>query len=386
MTTQTQRPPSADTFYDAIAGRLGPGDVARHRPVEIATAIPCAAWQVVHGTTDTLGRPTAVSGTVIVPEQPWRGGGPRPIVSYGVGVHGLGRDAAPSHLLCTGEEGEIVLLDQALARGWAVAVSDGEGLGLPGPHTYGAGRAGGRAMLDVVRAASTVVPEITPRSPVLLWGYSEGGRNAAWAAELQPEHAPELDLVAVAAGGVPADLYETARTIDGGPYSGLNLAVLIGLARAYADAEPGLEAILSPAGRAAAAEAATLDVVGLVLGFPEPLATWTRRAEPWDDPTWRRLLAGERLGQQAPAVATYLYHSSSDEIVDVALARGLAAAYEEQGCDVTWTEVPETNHLAAAHLGAPAAVSWLDRQLSRYASRAASAAMSSGPVPQQPPT
>ena len=37
---------------------------------------------------------------------------------------------------------------------------------------------------------------------MLLWGYSEGGRNAAWAAELQPTYASELPLVAVAAGGV----------------------------------------------------------------------------------------------------------------------------------------------------------------------------------------
>ena len=176
------------------------------------------------------------------------------MLSYGVGVHGLGRDAAPSHLLRSGQEAELPLIERALAHGWAVAVSDGEGLGLPGPHTYGAGRAGGHALLDVARAAVRLVPELTPDSPVLLWGYSEGGRNAAWAAELQPTYAAELPLVGVAAGGVPADLYQTARAIDGGPYSGLNLAVLVGLAHAYDD--PQLWSILylggparSPGGR-----------------------------------------------------------------------------------------------------------------------------------------
>ncbi|WP_243060737.1 lipase family protein [Nocardioides sp. SR21] len=363
MPLDNHRPPSADPFYDAVASPAAPGRPVRIRPVPVSTGVPAAAWQVVHGSTDTLGHPNAVSGTVIVPEAPWTGPGPRPVVGYGAGVHGLGRDAAPSHLLRTETESEVVLVDLALARGWAIAFSDGEGLGLPGPHTYGAGRAGGQAMLDLVRAAHLVAPELDPQAPVLLWGYSEGGRNAAWAAELHPAYAPGLPLVAVAAGGVPADLYETARTIDGGPYSGLNLAVLVGLARAYERSVPELPSILSPAGRAAAAEAATLDVVGLVLGFPEPLATWTRRSAPWDDPTWRRVLAAECLGQRAPAVATYLYHAAGDEIVLPELARRLAHTYEAAGREVTWAEVPAGNHLAGAHLGAGAALDWLADQL-----------------------
>ena len=189
--------PSTDRFYRDLATTWRPGELARVRRVEIRTAAPAYAWQVVHGSTDTLGRRNAVSGTVLCPRATWSGPGARPIVTYGVGVHGLGRDAAPSHLLRTDSEFELPLVERALDRGWAVAVSDGEGLGMRGPHTYGAGRAGGHALLDVARAAVRVVPELTPDSPVLLWGYSEGGRNAAWAAELQPTYARELPLVAL---------------------------------------------------------------------------------------------------------------------------------------------------------------------------------------------
>ena len=358
------RPPSRDRFY----GYLGPapecGQVLRARVVEVPTSVPAYAWQVVHGSTDTLGRPNAVSGTVLRPRAAWPGPGPRPVLSYGVGVHGLGRDAAPSHLLRSGQEAELPLIERALAQGWAVAVSDGEGLGLPGPHTYGAGRAGGHALLDVARAALRLVPELSPESPVLLWGYSEGGRNAAWAAELQPTYAAELALVGVAAGGVPADLYRTALAIDGGPYSGLNLAVLVGLANAYDD--PELWSILSSEGLRAAREAETQDVVGLVLGFPEPLATWTRRDDPWDDPAWRRVLDRERNGAQAPDVPAYLYHVMDDEIVPSQLGRDLARLYRLRGGDVTWVEVAAPDHLSGAHQAADAAVAWLDERLAEH--------------------
>jgi pimeloyl-ACP methyl ester carboxylesterase len=199
---------------------------------------------------------------------------------------------------------------------------------------------------------------------VLLWGYSEGGRNAAWAAELQPTYAAELPLLGVAAGGVPADLYQTALAIDGGPFSGLNLAVLVGLANAYDD--PELWSILSSEGLRAAREAETQDVVGLVLGFPEPLATWTRRSDPWDDPAWRLVLDRERNGAQAPTVPAYLYHVTDDEIVPAQVGRDLARLYRLRGGDVTWVEVRAPDHLSGAHRAAGAAVVWLVERLAEH--------------------
>ena len=47
----------------------------------------------------------------------------------------------------------MLFIKAALDRGWAVAVSDYEGLGTPGQHTYVVGRSEGRAVLDMARAA-----------------------------------------------------------------------------------------------------------------------------------------------------------------------------------------------------------------------------------------
>ena len=349
-------PPSVDPFYAPVAaGR--PGSLLRARRVDVPTVGPSAAWQVVYGSTGARGQPITVSGTVIRPNAPWSGPGPRPVLSFGVGVHGLGRDSAPSYLFRLGTEAEIPLIDLALSRGWTVAVSDGDGLGMAGPHTYGAGRPGGHALLDIVRAAVHCGADVAPDSPVLIWGYSEGGRCAAWAAELQPTYAPDLRVVGVAAGGVPSDLRAVAKAIDGGPFSGLGLAVLIGIAHAYQD--PALDRILSPQGRVAAAHAATLDVVGLVVEHPEPLRHHTVRDEPWDEPAWRDVLERERAGRRRPAAPVYLYHVTNDGLVPTSLGRDLCADYTALGAEVTWAEITADDHLTGAFVGAPGAVDWL---------------------------
>ncbi|GIJ56520.1 lipase family protein [Virgisporangium aurantiacum] len=350
-------PPSEDPFYAPVADPGRPGGVLRKRTVTLPVGVPVDAHQVVYGSTGARGQAIAVSGTVLVPRAAWTGPGPRPIVSYGVGVHGLTRDAAPGHLMRLGEEAEVALFEPLLARGWAVAVTDGDGHGMPGPHTYGAGLPGGHAMLDVVRAAVRVRPDLDRAAPVLLWGYSEGGRNAAWAAELHPGYAPDLDLRGVAAGGVPADLRAVAEAIDGGPFSGLGLAVVVGLSHAYGD--PALEAVLTPDGRRAAARAAGRDVVGLIVEHPEPLRHHTGRDNAWEDPAWRVLLDRERNGRGRPRAPLYLYHAPADEIVPVAVGRRLLADYHAAGADVVWADVAAGDHLTAGFTGSRAAIDWL---------------------------
>ncbi|AKT50972.1 lipase family protein [Arsenicicoccus sp. oral taxon 190] len=355
------RPPSLDPFYAPVDGSPAPGEVVRIREVELATGVPARAWQVVHGSVGTGSRPTAVSGTVLVPTRSWRRPGERPVVSYGVGVHGLGRDCAPSYLLRTGHEPELPLIGLALGRGWTVAVTDGEGLGMAGPHTYGAGDPGGHAMLDVLRAGTYAVPGVSARAPMALWGYSEGGRCAAWAGEVHPGYAPELPLRGVAAGGVPADLRSLARALDAGPCSGLALAVLVGLAHAYD--RPELWRILNARGRAAAARVVDLDVRRLLLEHRAPLRELTVRDLPWDAPDWACVLDGELLGRRAPVAPTLLYHSLQDEVVPRAVARELRRDYEGRGALVDWLDVDAVDHQRGAGAGAAQALAWLARRL-----------------------
>ena len=117
---------------------------------------PVEAWHLLYRSTSATGEPDAVSGTLLVPPAPWSRGGPRPLVTSAVGTHGLGDQCAPSNLLAHGIENESALLAQALSQGWAVVVTDYEGLGTPGTHTYAVGQSEGRAVLDAARAAAEV--------------------------------------------------------------------------------------------------------------------------------------------------------------------------------------------------------------------------------------
>ncbi|MGH3739412.1 MAG: hypothetical protein ACRDT6_27990, partial [Micromonosporaceae bacterium] len=148
----TPTPPQSDPFYtppDPLPG-VPAGTVLRSRPVDVSAnllPVPVDAWQLLYRSTSATGAPNAVSGTVLVPRVAWSAGA-RPLVSYAVGTHGLGPECAPSYKLASGTEDESGAFGLALRRGWAVVVTDYEGLGTPGPHTYVAGPALGHAMLD----------------------------------------------------------------------------------------------------------------------------------------------------------------------------------------------------------------------------------------------
>lgn len=71
-------------------------------------------------------------------------------------------------------------------------------------------------MLDLLRAAKQLTNfKVYPSTPMLMWGYSQGGGAAAAAAELAHSYTPELPLKAVYAGGVPSDLMQVLPLLDG---------------------------------------------------------------------------------------------------------------------------------------------------------------------------
>lgn len=212
--------------------------------------LPARAWSLTYRSTSAAGEPNVVGATLLRPTAPWLGRGERPLVTYAVGTHGLGDQCAPSAALANGTEVELLLIGQALARGWAVVVTDYEGLGAAGAHTYNVSSTEGHAVLDAARAAMAVPgADLSPAAPVGIWGYSQGGAAAGSAAERAADYAPELDVRGVAAGGVPADIGEVYRAERADPdTTGLIVAVLTGFDAAYP--ELGLRGGLTPAGRA----------------------------------------------------------------------------------------------------------------------------------------
>lgn len=359
--------PDQDGFYRPPSDLDGsqPGDLIRYRKSQVyldaarLLPAPVRAWQVLYRSTSARGGPSAASGTVLVPDAPWGGPGPRPIVAYTVGTHGLGDQCAPSYLLASGTEHEFGLMSQALGRGWALAVTDYEGLGTPGEHSYAVQLAEGRATLDAVRAATRLPGAgLSGGAQVGIWGYSQGGGAAAAAAEQARHYAGELHVVGVAAGGVPADLRAVARNLDGSPYFGL----LAGAAAGYDTAYPGLRMpeLLNAKGRQLVKQVREECVGETVLRHGgRRLAEYTTVDDPLGYPPLARVLQENRIGGGAPDAPVLVYHAQLDQLIPLAIAKRLFAEYCQRDVVTRYVEIPGAEHVAGAVAGAPGAVAWL---------------------------
>jgi hypothetical protein len=368
-----RRPAAANGFYvppePLEAGQ--PGDVIRAEPID-AYLVPgvrlrARAWRILYRSTSATGEPRAVSGTILLPETR----GPRgalPLIGYAIGTHGIGDGAAPSRLLARGLDWEAGLIAAVLARGWAVAVTDYEGLGTPGDHTYMVGRALGPNVLDAMRAARSLDPAVLPADgPAAIIGYSEGGAAAAWAAQLQPTYAPEMPLVGVVAGAAAADVEAAGPFLERKFFSFFIAYGGIGYAAAYPELE--LDRYLTPKARERIGALRRSSIFEAALWGPR-FATASELTDPnvLERPDWRRRLRENRLGTIAPEAPVLLHHARRDQIVSFTNSLALRDDWQALGADVRlYVTRGGFDHISGAVAGMPVAIGWLARRLERGA-------------------
>ena len=226
---------------------------------------------------------------------------------------------------------------------------------------YGAGRLGGQVTLDGVRAAERFAPaELRPDTPVGLWGYSGGGFSTAWAAELQPSYAPELNVVGSAEGGVPADFNDLINTNKGSGAFGLVFAAAVGLSREYP--AMGLSSVLNPRGLQLQNQISTLCVGRLLTVAPGLSFNYlTKDPNALDLPQVRDVIKANTPGRTVPAAPVLLYHSAIDNAVPVKSADELAASYCATGATVDYQRSSFTaDHVLVAILGIPSVLGFFD--------------------------
>src|ERR1700756_4122999 len=243
-----------------------PGDLIRTEPSRLGLepsgqlgAIIATGTRIMYRSTDARGNPTAVTGTYFEPDNPWPGVGPRPLISYAPGTQGQGNQCAPSRMFNQGIHYsggwdimfnyEELFVATMVARGFAIVMTDYEGLGTPSMHTYVGRVAEGNAMLDAGRAAMRLPgTSLNPHGPVAFWGYSQGGGAAASAAELAPSYAPDLHVVGTYAGAPPADLAELFPYADGSALVGAVGYALNSVITTYPEFEEAIRGTLTPRG------------------------------------------------------------------------------------------------------------------------------------------
>jgi Secretory lipase len=345
-----------------------PGELIRSEPMD-AYLVPgvrlrVRALRMLYRSTGAIGEPTAVSGVVLLPGR--ASTRVRPLLGYAVGTHGIGDEAAPSRLLARGLEWEAGLIAMALARGWAVAISDYQGLGTPGDHAYMVGRALGPNVLDAMRAARVLAPDELPEDgPAAILGYSEGGAAAAWAAQLQPTYAPDVALSAVAAGAAAADVEIAGPSLDGSFFSFFIAYGGIGYAAAYPELD--LDSYLTPEAAAGIEALRNSSILQAIISGPKFIrAADLTRPNVLGLPEWRRRLAENRLGRIAPRAPVLLHHARRDQIVSFAQSTSLRDDWSALGADVRlYVTRGGVDHISGAVAGTPIALDWLARRLTR---------------------
>lgn len=240
-------------------------------------------------------------------------------------------------------------------------MTDYEGLGTPGEHTYTAGRAQAHAALDIVRAAQRLpAAGLSNQAPVGIAGYSQGGQAAGWAAEIASGYAPELEIKAFAVGAAPADLPRVAEFNNGGPHFGLVMAAGVGLEAAYPELD--LKPFLNEAGLAAF-ESIRDKCAGQFGDYANHSMGELTDRDPFADPAWSERLAEQTLGGQAPSAPTLLYHSVGDEVIPVDVGDELSSRWCGNGADLTYWRVRTGGHGQTSAVLSSAVARWVAGRL-----------------------
>jgi pimeloyl-ACP methyl ester carboxylesterase len=348
------------------------GDVIYYMPEQLPL-IEGNAWLVLYRSTNALKNRIAVSGTVIVPKTAWTGKGPRPIVAFAHETVGVTDGCAPSTTITTSSliansYMEASHVSSLLAKGWAVTMTDYEGLGTPGNHTYSVNVSEARNVLDSVRAAVRLPGAgLDPKAPVAMWGYSQGGGAAAAAAEAAPTYAPEFDWRGVAAGGVNADLNGVADGNEGGAYYGFVAAASLGLDTAYPELD--LEVYLNQQGKTMFNSFGTKEVCLLDLALGLDYVNHSTKdfctSDPRQTAAWQKRLDENKVGKVKILMPALLYHGTNDDVIPYKVGTGLRDSWCTLGSTVAWKEYTILSlgdwlaHLSAQSTAAPDAVQWL---------------------------
>lgn len=339
-------------FYEAPAEMPAEdGAVIRSEPLahllDPAQVQPVTSTRILYRSTDRTGEPHAVSGSVIVPDAPWSGPGKRPVIGYGVGTQGVGDRCAPSRQFSEGFEYEGLVMAGLLARGYAIAMTDYEGLGTAGMHTYMDRVSQGRAVLDAVRAAQRLPGTgLDGTHPVGLYGYSQGGAAAASAAELAASYAPDLDVRGTVAGAVPADLTELPAALDGGLWAEFAWFAIAGLSASY---DVDITGELNEAGREVYDEISDDCVFDLANTAFTSSGDYTADGGTLADLIQREpfstMVEDQRIGLGVPSAPVLLTHSLADDIIPYRVGRQLARDWCDRGARVRLSTNALPTHL-----------------------------------------
>jgi acetyl esterase/lipase len=239
-----------------------------------------------------------------------------------------------------------------LNDGNVVAATDYAGMGIAGPPSFLIGATEAANVLDIARAAQHV-DGIGASNRIVLWGHSQGGHAALFAAERAQSYAPDLDLRGVAVAAPASDLAQLLDD-DIGDVSGVTIGAYAfdAYARAYAARLPAdpLSSILTPAGVAAVPKMAKLCLLGQnqqLHSIAAPMIGAFITTNPGTAPVWRDLLA-ENTPTEAITVPLFVAQGAKDTLIRPSVTAAYVAKQAQDRTAVTSYVYPGADHATVA--------------------------------------
>ncbi|MFD9949957.1 alpha/beta hydrolase family protein [Nonomuraea sp. NPDC059023] len=332
-------------------------------PAELAAA-GATGFRIRYLSTSPKGRRIEVTGAVFLPSGTAPPGGRR-VISWAHGTTGVSDRCSPSRDRELGGYGYPGYLAGFVRRGYAVAATDYEGLGTPGVHPYLIAESQARSVVDAVRAAGDLSPDVS--RVWLTVGHSQGGHAAMAAGEIAAGYGRGLDfrgtvaLAPVTDNRPYVDQLSRLQPVDHGYY----MAMLAGLSTRH----PGLRLAdyLGPRARREYPRVHTTCMTELTnrltkLNLPGTEFTPATGAATAKLRGWLGENAVPRTRSAAPMLVA---QGLTDVLVSPAQTAKAAERARALGTATKLITYPGTDHFRIITSSAPDVLRWIDTRLRR---------------------
>jgi pimeloyl-ACP methyl ester carboxylesterase len=311
-----------------------PGTIVSSEPMTLTASLDAIATgkRIEYVSTTPSGQPIVVSGANATRT-----------VAWAHGTTGVADQCAPSatdHLDLPVYDDYTRVVAGYVSQGWTVTASDYPGLGTPGPHPYVTGRSEGRSVIDSVRAARNLDPELSDKWVVS--GHSQGGQAAIFASQLADSYGKGLHLRGTVALAPASNLEHIVPAVVGTPIQGYLVMALSGLAAL--DPTVHLDQVLAqPAlDRVGVLESGCFDEV--MMAFGNLAADELLVGGELSDAILAKF-AAHNPGQEAPGSPVLLVQGEIDDSVPADVTRSLEGQMCTFGESVQLAEYPGLGHI-----------------------------------------
>jgi pimeloyl-ACP methyl ester carboxylesterase len=352
-TQAKHRLPSFYTIPSQLPSKV-PGTLIKSEQIA-ADGIDGRVYRVMYVSESVYGKPTVVTGVVMVPDKAAPPGG-YPVVSWGHWTNGMAEQCAPS----LQPSQAVPLQNQLLAKGWEVTASDYQGEGTPGLLPYLVGVVAARNTIDIVRAAGHLRAAHASKRYVV-WGHSEGGQTAMFALAIGDSYAPDLHLEGVVAGAPPSQFQAIYTFLKTSPFRYYLFMAGAGFNVAYGNKAAPLGQVLTAKGLSllpilskGCADYVQKETDGY------PLAAIVK-ANPFSVPAWKKLLIANDPGQiiTASHAPLLIIQGGADRQIPQVTTQLLEFHECSIGQDAERWEYPHLGHVSVIPVSMSDMIHWM---------------------------